>query len=373
MSQVIRVGPEPERYAGEAEFFDGHRARPERVRLSIDETARALTIARPEAEPLSWPLDRIRELPDQAGDDLMVLHHAGDPLARLVMRDRYIEPRLLNRRRRAPVARRGRLMLWAAGAVASVALIVFLLVPRLADQLAVFVPPEGERALGEVTLRQVRGALSPDMSPVALCEAPEGMAALDRMRDRLVADMDLPHPLSLHVLDHDMVNAFTLPGGYVVTFRGLIEAAESPEELAAVLAHEIGHVQSRDPTRHALRSAGSIGVLGLIFGDFAGGAAVLVLVNRLISAQYSQEAEAAADSFAHEMLAGAGVPPSALGTMFERFRELNGEVGGVAAHFVGHPRLSARIAAAKEATPDSFEARPILSPDDWRALKSICE
>ena len=49
-------------------------------------------------------------------------------------------------------------------------------------------------------------------------------------------------------------------------FRGLIDATECPEELAAVFAHEIGHVEARDPTRIALRSAGSIDVLGLLFG-----------------------------------------------------------------------------------------------------------
>jgi predicted Zn-dependent protease len=51
-----------------------------------------------------------------------------------------------------------------------------------------------------------------------------------------------------------------------VFFRGLTDATECPKELAAVFAHEIGHVEARDPTRIALRSAGSIDVLGLLFG-----------------------------------------------------------------------------------------------------------
>ena len=80
------------------------------------------------------------------------------------------------------------------------------------------------------------------------------------------------------------------------------------------------HVISRDPTRHALRSAGSIGVLGLLFGDFAGGAAVLFLTERLISAQYSQKAEIGADTFAHGVLEQAGINPGALGDMFENMR-----------------------------------------------------
>lgn len=66
-----------------------------------------------------------------------------------------------------------------------------------------------------------------------------------------------------------------MPGGLIILFRGLIDAAESSDEVAAVYAHELGHVVARDPTRIALRSAGSIGVLGLLLGDFAGGAVVL--------------------------------------------------------------------------------------------------
>jgi len=68
--------------------------------------------------------------------------------------------------------------------------------------------------------------------------------------------------------------------GYVVFFRGLIDTTECPEELATVFAHEIGHVEARDPTRIALRSAGSIDVLGLLFGG-RGGALVLLLANGL--------------------------------------------------------------------------------------------
>nr|WP_283054483.1 M48 family metallopeptidase [Thetidibacter halocola] len=192
------------------------------------------------------------------------------------------------------------------------------------------------------------------------------------MEARLAAAMPEGQPLSVHVLDHKMVNAFALPGGYVVFFRGLIDEAGSPEEVAAVFAHEIGHVVSRDPTRHALRSAGSIGVLGLVFGDFAGGALVLFLAERLIDAQYSQSAEAAADAFAADLLLAAGLPPDALAEMFERFRRLGGDDEGIMAHFMAHPRLGDRIAAARTATPPDFAATPLLNDDEWRALKAIC-
>ncbi|QFS81626.1 Metalloprotease LoiP precursor [Roseivivax sp. THAF40] len=370
---IIRVGPRPAIYQGRATFFDGMSPVPHDVALGIDEVAGAL-VFEAGGDAYGWPLDDVREVPDQAGGDLFVLRLKGDPLAQLVLGDRDLAPRLPNRKRRAPTANRGRIARWAAAALGSVALIIFVLVPIMADQLARFIPPEGERALGEVTLNQIRNALGPDsVAPVAFCEDPDGMAALDTIRDRLAGGTPLPQDLSVHVLDHEMVNAFALPGGFIVFFRGLIDAAETPEEIAAVFAHEVGHVVSRDPTRHALRSAGSIGVLGLILGDFAGGAAVLFLTERLIEARYSQAAETGADVFAYGMLERADISPAALGAMFERFRDMGGEPPAIMTHFMSHPELSERIEGAEAAVPEGFDPAPLLSESQFRALKGICD
>jgi len=204
-----------------------------------------------------------------------------------------------------------------------------------------------------------------------ICDDPDGMAALAEIQTRLTDEMILAGPLTVHVLDHPMVNAFALPGGYVVFFRGLIDEAARPEEVAAVFAHEIGHVQARDPTRIALRSAGSIGVLGLLFGDFAGGALVLFLAEQIIRADYTQGAEAAADTFAYTALLDADLPPSAIGTFFERLAQGN-EDAGILQHLQSHPALGDRIAAARAAEPEGAKFRPLLDDAEWLALRAIC-
>ncbi|MBV2359808.1 M48 family metalloprotease [Thalassococcus sp. CAU 1522] len=373
MSTLLHVGARPPAFEARGFFLDGISPVPQEASLWIDEALQTLLIDTPDGRQ-AWPLAAIRELPDQAGGDLYMLRRADDPLQRLMLLDRALAPRLPHARRRAPVTRRGRLFAWAAAAVASVALIVFVLVPVMADQLAEYIPPEGERALGQVTLNQIRDALDQTgLQPVPFCENPDGLAALAAMQDRLLERHDLETPLTVHILNHEMVNAFALPGGHVVLFDGLIDAAGAPEELAAVLAHEVGHVVSRDPTRHALRSAGSIGVLGLLFGDFAGGTVVLFLAERLIDARYSQEAEAAADAFSHRMLLDAGLSPAALAEMFERFRDMDGDAEGMVQHFMAHPALGDRIAAARAATPDGFATRPLLDAPQWGALKRVCD
>jgi Zn-dependent protease with chaperone function len=368
---VLRVGRTPEIYSTEAIFFDGISASPTPVSVTVDEADRAL-VGHGGAS-FRWPLVDIREVQDQAGLDQMILQLATDPVQRLILPDRQLAPRLPNRSKRPKVTKRAPLFGWAIAAVASVALIIFVLVPTMANQLARFIPPEGERALGEVTLNQIRSALDQTgLKPVPVCTNRAGVAALKKMETRLRAAVPENPDLTVSVLDHDMINAFALPGNYIVFFRGLIDKAQTPEEIAAVFAHEIGHVVSRDPTRHALRSAGSLGVLGLLFGDFAGGAAVLLLAERLIEANYSQSAEAEADVFAHAVLRDAKIAPSALATMFERMKALGNDSSPFVAHFQSHPGLGDRIQAARDATPPGFEATPVLTAAEWRALQGIC-
>ncbi|MGJ8604498.1 MAG: M48 family metallopeptidase [Marivita sp.] len=371
---VLRVGRVPEAFASTGTYFDGTRAIPTPITLCIDEDAHVLIGVSDTGEPLRWPLTDIREVPDQAGGDHMVIQRADDPVQRIYLPDHALAPRLPNRTKRRPVAKRGPLVVWAMAAVASVALIIFVLVPAMANQLARYIPPEGERALGQVTFDQIRSALDQTgLNPVPVCTNPDGIAALAKMEARLQDALPESQPLTVSVLDHEMVNAFALPGNYIVFFRGLIDHAETPEEVASVFAHEIGHVISRDPTRHALRSAGSLGVLGLLFGDFAGGAAVLLLAERLIEAHYSQGAEAEADVFAHTLMIDAQIAPSALALMFERFQELGGDASPFVAHFLSHPALGDRIQAARDATPERFNAVPILTDEEWQAFKTICD
>ena len=359
-----------------ADFLDGARARVQRVLVTLEPDR--VVVALPDGARLDWPADALRAVPDQADEAGLVLSHTGDMLARLVIANADIAGRLRANApqltRPPPVENKGRIVTWGLGAIASVALIIFVLVPIMANQLAAYLPPEGEKALGDATFEQIRTALGDgDFLPVESCEAPEGRAALEAMLARLDTAADVPYPVTLTVLDHDLVNAFALPGGRIVIFRGLLEEAANPDEVAAVLAHEIGHVVHRDPTRDALRLAGSVGVLGLIFGDFAGGTVVLLLANQLINAQYSQAAETGADDYSHAVLTRAGLPPAALGTFFERLRDEHGDAEGIYAHFSTHPQMTARIEAAlaAQAALDT-ETTPALTASQWRALRAIC-
>ncbi len=370
-------GPNEYVYSGHlSSYFDGDTPLPRDVTLMVETEQRVLEIGLPSspAAGVRWPLDEIRVLEDTAGNEGTILRWTGDPLARLYLRDPTIMRFMHRLTRRAPPKGRGRLAAWAFAAIAAVAFQIGILVPLLANQLATFVPPAGERALGEATFGQIRQALAgTGLPPLPICENEKGVAALEEMLVSLGVERGTGDAIKVFVLDHEMVNAFALPGGYVVFFRGMIDAARSPNEIAAVMAHEVGHVVNRDPTRHALRSAGSIGILGLLFGDFAGGAAVLFLTEKLISANYAQEAESGADEFAYTALEDAEVSPAALGDMFERLRDKYGDTEGVVSHFVSHPTLSSRIERSRLVARPNFSYRNVLADQEWLDLKNICE
>ncbi|MCK0150609.1 hypothetical protein MWU54_11275 [Marivita sp. S6314] len=152
---VLKVGHRPEVYSAEAVYFDGTSAVPRHVSVTVDEDSRSL-VAHAGAD-FRWPLADIREVLDQAGGDQMVIQRVGDPVQRVILPNRDLAPRLPNRTRSPRIAKRKALFGWSVAALASVALIIFVLVPAMANQLARFIPPKANAPLAKSPL--IRSAL----------------------------------------------------------------------------------------------------------------------------------------------------------------------------------------------------------------------
>ncbi|GHA56902.1 metalloendopeptidase [Amylibacter ulvae] len=359
------------------QFFDGETAREHGVDITTFKTGIRIT-----GDSLDqyheWDFADIRALPDQAGSRGIAICKSGQQ-QRLFADDpnfaQMIKTHCANLHNSdAPRGTYRRVAIYAAAAISSVLIIMFVIVPNLANRLATHIPVEKEMVLGQNTVRQIERILAFETNPNLTCSGADGIAALEKMSARLSAQFDSPYELNVRVFDHEMVNAFAVPGGQVVIFKGLIDDADSPEEVAGVLAHEFGHVIHRDPTRLALRSAGSVGILGMVFGDFAGGAVALVLAEQLIAANYTREAESAADDFAHLVLADAGLPSAPMAAFFEKLKEEHGDDAGFLSHIASHPALGDRADLARGAdTIADAEFTPVLSGDEWQALREICD
>lgn len=366
-------------------YFDGQHAGRHRVEVTLDEAEGELIVTGPSlSEPLHWPCARLRALADQARDySLTLTLHAEtedeaprDP-ARLTIREPAMSARIREicpdlERRDVHRGTWRKLLTRSALAVGAVVLMLFVILPRMADTLATLIPVEREIAFGKSVVAQMERALGAADLGDLRCRGEAGQAALDRMVTRLTEGQNLQYDLEVRVFDHEMVNAFAAPGGQVVIMRGLLEETTGPDAVAAVLAHEIGHVEARDATRIALRAAGSAGLLSMVLGDFTGGTIAVVLGERMMQASYTREAEAAADDFAIEMLNTANVDTTGMARFFDYVAELQSEMMQLPEYLSTHPASEGRAERARNNAAAQHQTTPVLSEADWQALKGIC-
>ena len=302
--------------SGEAVYFDGASALRRTVRIELQEGG--IAIGGLDGAKAFW------RYPDLARADappgvLRVSAKGAPELARLELRDTALLAELTRRRpdlrhrRHADYLGTGRIVFWSIAAVVSLVLTVVYLVPLAADRLAPFIPIPVERRLGEAVDSQVRAFFGAET-----CDAEPGRAALARLSDALTAAADLPMPVDIAVLPSETPNAFALPGGNVYVLGALLDKAEGPDELAGVLAHELGHVAGRDGLRKLLQTGGSSFLLGLLFGDVTGGAAIVFAAQTLVDSAYSRQAETNADAFAAALMQKLGRSPKPLGTFLLR-------------------------------------------------------
>jgi predicted Zn-dependent protease len=190
------------------------------------------------------------------------------------------------------------------------------------------------------------------------------------LTNRLAAAADLAVPLQLAVVRRPETNAIALPGGRIYVFQGLIAKAETADELAGVIAHEIGHVARRDGTRSILQGAGLSFLFGMLLGDFVGGGAVMVAATTVLRSSYSRDVERAADAYAVELAGKAGADPQALARMLARIADDKGRGPKI---LLDHPEAAERIAAINAMPRAAAPPTPLLDAGEWAALKRVCD
>jgi Zn-dependent protease with chaperone function len=256
-----------------------------------------------------------------------------------------------------------RLVQWAAG-IAALVVILFYGLPWAAEPVAALMPLEWEEAMGERVMREFSQG---DKA----CDGADGRRALDRLTGQLTAVADTPYTFRVTVVDTKDVNAFAGPGGYIVIFRGLITAAETPDEVAGVLAHEMGHVIERHATEGIVRAAGLGLIVQILIGDPSGLVGLGAAAGEfLITLAYSREAEAEADAVAVEILAAADIDAGGLVRFLERMARREGDAeGGLVSFLSTHPQSAERAEAVRNTGTRGDQG---MSDRDWAALRAIC-
>jgi Zn-dependent protease with chaperone function len=202
-----------------------------------------------------------------------------------------------------------------------------------------------------------------------VCNSPAGQAAFDKLITTVRNAAGLDTSVQSAVVASEIPNALALPGGKIFVFDSLIAKANGPDEIAGVIAHELGHLKHRDNMRGLIYNGGTSFLIGLLFGDITGSSAVIFASRTLVTSSYSREAETAADTFSIQMMQKLGRPPKAMGELMLR---VTGKEGGRGLTIIStHPLTEDRLArmSKEDQTP---KGAPLLTDAEWQALKGIC-
>ena len=224
---------------------------------------------------------------------------------------------------------------------------------------------------------RVQGGVSEEMDFASLGHLCKNTSADDAMTKLLgvlaTGDAEMPN-VSVHIYDLNFVNAFALPGGRIIVSHKLIEQADRPEEVAGVLAHEIGHVVHADPETQMIRHF----TLNLIYDAF-GSSRSSGTIGMMEQFRQSRAAEEAADAYARQTMVAAGVDPIGLRDFFSRMlkRERGAQSGTGALAELGsmfstHPGTETRIAKIAP-LPAGEKPKQVLDEADWQALRKSCD
>jgi predicted Zn-dependent protease len=220
----------------------------------------------------------------------------------------------------------------------------------LAELVALRLPPGLDAHMGMPTWESLK--LSGEM-----CDDRAGGDYVQRVMVPLLDALG-PTPFNFQagVVDAAEVNAFALPGGFLLVNSGLFGEAQNGDEVAAVLAHEISHVTARHSTRRLASKLGTGAALALIFGIVDFGAPAYTLAS-LADLGYDRDQEREADELGIALLMRAGISPLGLATFFER----TGQELHPPELLSTHPDSGDRAQRARQAA-EGFQARVTVPP-----------
>jgi hypothetical protein len=346
-------------------YFDGTSSRRRNVTLEFSDR---LGISEQGQTLATWSYDDIRRADAPPG--LLRVSCRGAPsLARLEVRLEGTAAQLVARcpslDETVPGRGIGAIVGWSLAATASIILMVLFGVPLAADRLAPLLPPAFERRLGDVAESQIKKVFDGKT-----CDSPAGQAAFAKLMNTLrgAAGLDLSDGSA--VLSSPIANAFALPGGKAFLLKGLLDKANDADEIAGVMAHELGHLKHLDNTRQLISTSGTSFLIGLLFGDVTGSSVLIFAGRTIVNASYSREAEYAADTFSIDVMRSLGRSPKKMGELL--FRVTGKEGDSSISILANHPFTEDRL-ARMEKEDRKPTGPPLLSQQEWTALKAICE
>ncbi|MCE2927015.1 MAG: M48 family metallopeptidase [Rickettsiales bacterium] len=351
-------------------FFDGKKAAAHQAVIYLE-----LAHLRIESTTLDhhirWPYQDVRISHKPEAGQPLIVQHAKHEDARIMIEDGRFYEELTKRlpktnKPRVTISSSGKsLAMWLLPC-AAILYVIYWSAPHFASILAKHFPDSWEESLGQYAIKSITHG-----KPT--CTEQAGQAALSQITSKLLQTLPEKPVLRVKVVKEKTANAFAAPGGHIVIFSGLIDKAESPEEVAGVIAHEMGHVIKDHATQTLVRVLGLQLILTATFGGTGDASTGVMIANELLQLQHSREFEREADMVAAQILLQAGIDNAGMIRFFDRMNNAESSVIDLVSSYIStHPSNDERIKnlrlAQKTASP-----KPAITQQEWLALKAICK
>jgi predicted Zn-dependent protease len=188
---------------------------------------------------------------------------------------------------------------------------------------------------------------------------------VDRVGQQLAKASHRPNlPWTFAVVDEPAVNAFALPGGYIYITRGILPFLQSEAELAAVMGHEVAHVDARHSASaysRQMATAGALGITGVLVPELEGILGYAGAAFGLLFLKHGREAELESDRLGVDYAVKNGWEPSAMAGLLNtlgRLDEAGGSSRGVPNWALTHPPAADRVQKVQETVAAARTASP---------------
>lgn len=383
---------------------DGKTAAAHEIEIYLNESMLTFTFQQTR-KTHSWTYDKIHSPnPVRPNSDHVMLTHENHPDERIFIDDPDFAKRILEFAPKiTPSSHSWSLLKWPLGLAAS--LVIFWLLTYFniispAHYVAEYLPDNVRTSLGNGVINTIRNNRK-------ICHTPEGDQALQKLVTRLnEGNVYLNKPdieFNIQVADLNIVNAFAAPGDQIIVSGKLIKEATSADEVAGVIAHEMGHSIERHPETSIVRAIGMIAVMQMLTAGESGTFSELAFL--LVQSGYSRTAESEADIHAADILGKTNIDSRPLAGFFDRIiaikkknkdkdktadKEENTELankdnelpkkeitkqekseGSSIIDWIStHPPTQQRIDYFNKTQIKTNP--PILTPAEWKALRAIC-
>jgi beta-barrel assembly-enhancing protease len=244
------------------------------------------------------------------------------------------------------------------------------------DPVVDIIPVIWEETLGDVVLSTFPVEKNPDPKIITL------LTDILRVLKQSKVEQT-PYNLKVYILSTEKINALALPGGNIIIFEGLLKIAESPEELAGVLAHEAQHIFLKHSTRGILRNLASGLLMNLVLGDANNIMEIAIdIAGKLNALGFSRKMETEADIKGLEMMLDAKINPQGMLSIFKKLmkEELNLEENQkntskyfyeIFSYVSTHPSSKSRLNKLEALIANNSEKLwiPLYPNSNWNEIK----